>query len=62
MGPVMKINLCKKVGRFMKKYAAASLVILLLLVCAACSNLHINEVEIFGHTVPEDVTEITFSR
>lgn len=42
----------------MKKYAAAFLMILVLLVCAACS---LGAVEIFGHTVQKNATEIAFS-
>lgn len=45
----------------MKKFAVFFFVIPTLLVCLTCSCRPVGEVEIFGHTVPENVTEITFS-
>ena len=56
----------RKMGRFMKRFTLFFPVILMLLVCFACScqynnTIESNELEIFGHTVQKDATEITFS-
>lgn len=45
----------------MKKYMVPFLAVLTLLVCFTCSCQFTREVDIFGHTVRTDVTEITFS-
>ena len=45
----------------MKRYKVSFLVLLILLACFTCSCQINREVEIFGHTVQADTTEITFS-
>ena len=45
----------------MKKYTVSFLVVPVLLICLTCSCQSVKEVEIFGHTVQTDTTEIAFS-
>ena len=45
----------------MKKFTVSFLIILVLLVCFTCSCRYIRNVEIFGHIVQADATEISFS-